>query len=245
MLELKDIIIAVDEKIIVHNFSYNFQDGTTVAILGQNGSGKSSLALALAWHPRYLISGFYSLSWVNMLPLGPGERHRAWIFLSFQNIPEIPGIKVSEFLRTIYNEHFLRVHPWEKVPSSFVFKRIVEKLLPSIHLDSKFLERDLFVGFSGWEKRRIELLQIALLEPRVIILDEIDSGLDIDAIEILKNHIDMWRSLGKTIIIISHNFHLIDSIDINGVIIMKDWQIDRHGDRSLVEDVKIEGFQTA
>ncbi|MBP9779742.1 Fe-S cluster assembly ATPase SufC [Candidatus Gracilibacteria bacterium] len=244
MLELKDITIAVDEKIIVHNFSYNFLDGKTVAILGQNGSGKSSLALALAGHPRYLISGFYSLSGVDMLPLGPGERHRAGIFLSFQNIPEIPGIKVSEFLRTIYNEHFLRVHPGEKVPSSFVFKRIVEKLLPSIHLDSKFLERDLFVGFSGGEKRRIELLQIALLEPSVIILDEIDSGLDIDALGILRQHIDTWRSLGKTVIIISHNFQLIDSIHIDGTILMKDGQIIRHGDDSVVEDVKKDGFNT-
>ncbi len=99
---------------------------------------------------------------------------------------------------------------------------MVEKLLPSIHLDPKFLERDLFVGFSGGEKRRIEILQIALLDPSIVILDEIDSGLDIDAIEILRQHVDMWRSSGKTVIIISHNFHLLDSIDIDRIIIMKD-----------------------
>jgi Fe-S cluster assembly ATP-binding protein len=242
MLELHNIRVSVEEKEIVHDFSFSFHAHTTTTILGQNGSGKSSLALSIAGHPRYTMTGLFQLNWVNMLPLSPSERHAHGIFLSFQNIPEIPGIKVSEYLRTVYNESFTRTHPGEKVPSPFVFKRMVEKLLPSIHLDPKFLERDLFVGFSGWEKRRIEILQIALLNPSVIILDEIDSGLDIDAIEILKTHINTWRANGKTIIIISHNFHLIDSIDVDGIIIMKDWQIVRHGDRSIVEDIKKEWF---
>jgi len=107
------------------------------------------------------------------------------IFLSLQSIPEIPGIKLLEYLRTIYNEHFSATHPGEKLPTPFVFRRMIEKMMPEIGLDVSFLERDLFVGFSGGEKRRIEMLQVALLDPECIILDEIDSGLDIDAISFL------------------------------------------------------------
>ena len=98
----------------------------------------------------------------------------------------------------------------------------------------------MFVGFSGGEKRRIELLQIALLDPKVIILDEIDSGLDIDAIDILRQHIDTWRIAGKTIILITHNFHLLDSIDVDRIIVMRDGQIEREGDRSLVTTIRSE-----
>ncbi len=111
-------------------------------------------------------------------------------------------------------------------------------MLPSLGLDSSFLDRDLFVGFSGGEKRRIELLQIALLDPSVIILDEVDSGLDIDAIDILRQEIDKWHSMGKTIILITHNFHLLDSINVDKIIIMKDGTIDRQGDKSLIADIR-------
>ena len=104
---------------------------------------------------------------------------------------------------------------------------MIEKMLPPLGLETSFLDRDLFVGFSGGEKRRIELLQIALLEPSIIILDEVDSGLDIDAIDILRQEIDRWHSQGKTIILITHNFHLLDTIDVDKIIIMKDGQIER------------------
>jgi Fe-S cluster assembly ATP-binding protein len=119
---------------------------------------------------------------------------------------------------------------------------MVEKLLPEYGIDSKFLDRDLYVWFSGWEKRRIEMLQIALLDPKLILLDEIDSWLDIWALEILSAQIKKWRSMSKIIIIISHNFHLLDTINVDGVIIMKDWQIVRHGERELIEEVRKNGF---
>lgn len=116
---------------------------------------------------------------------------------------------------------------------------MIEKMLPELGLGNSFLDRDLFVGFSGGEKRRIELLQITLLDPSIIILDEVDSGLDIDAIDILRQHIDKWHALGKTIILITHNFHLLDTIDVDKIVIMRDGNIDRQGDRTLVEDIRI------
>lgn len=126
-------------------------------------------------HPRYETTGTIMIDDRDISTLSPTDRHVSGLFLSFQNIPEIPGIKVYEYLRTIYNTYFARHHIDTKSPSPFVFRRMVEKMLPPLGLDTSFLDRDLFVGFSGGEKRRIELLQIALLDPSVIILDEVDS----------------------------------------------------------------------
>jgi Fe-S cluster assembly ATP-binding protein len=120
---------------------------------------------------------------------------------------------------------------------------MVEKLLPDLGMEASFLERELFVGFSGWEKRRLELLQVALLDPAYILLDEIDSGLDIDALSLLSAKIRKWKDDAKTIIIITHNFHLLDAVDVDRIIIMKDWQIDRYGEIDLVEDIRKYGFK--
>ena len=222
MLSLKNYSITVEEKAIVKDLSYTFEDGKITAILGHNGSGKSSLALSLAGHPRYKTTGEATLNGHVLTGLNATERYNQGLFLSFQNIPEIPGIKVSEYLRTVYNENFKRQFPNEKPPSPFVFKRMVTKILPTLSLQESFLDRDLYVGFSGGEKRKIELLQIELLSPQVIILDEIDSGLDIDAIIVLREHVETWRTNGKTIIIISHNFHLLENIKVDKVLILRD-----------------------
>lgn len=221
MLILDHISVSVGEKEIVKDFSYTFDHGETYALLGTNGSGKSSLAFALFGHPRYTVSGNITLDDESLIGLSPDILSTKGIFLSFQSVPEIPGIRLLEYLRTIYVHYFTRTHPGEKVPTPFIFRRMVEKMLPTYGLDAKFLDRDLYVGFSGGEKRRIEMLQIALLDPRVIVLDEIDSGLDIGAIDILSKEIDKWRSMSKLVIIISHNFHLLDTIKVDKVLIMK------------------------
>ncbi len=238
MLTLNNISVSIHDTPIIHSFDYSFSDGEMIAILGHNGSGKSSLALSIMGHPRYQVQGSIVLDGVDISLFSPTDRHIAGLFLSFQNIPEIPGIKVSEYLRTIYNAHFSRHHIDTKSPSPFVFRRMIEKMLPPLGLDPSFLERDLFVGFSGGEKRRIELLQVALLNPSTIILDEVDSGLDIDAIEILRQQITQYREQKKTVILITHNFHLLDSIDIDRIVVMRDGQIEKQGDRSLLTDIR-------
>lgn len=238
MLTLNNISVSIHDTPIIHSFDYSFSDGEMIAILGHNGSGKSSLALSIMGHPRYQVQGSIVLDGVDVSLFSPTDRHIAGLFLSFQNIPEIPGIKVSEYLRTIYNAHFSRHHIDTKSPSPFVFRRMIEKMLPPLGLDPSFLERDLFVGFSGGEKRRIELLQVALLNPSTIILDEVDSGLDIDAIEILRQQITQYREQKKTVILITHNFHLLDSIDIDRIVVMRDGQIEKQGDRSLLTDIR-------
>ena len=242
MLVLDHISVSVWEKEIIHDLSFTFDHGQTYALLGENGSGKSSLSFALFHHPRYTTTGQVSLLGKSLDGLSPDILSEQGMFLSFQSVPEIPGIRLIEYLRTIYTRHFTLKNPDTKAPSAFVFRRMVEKLLPEYGIDAKFLDRDLYVGFSGWEKRRIEMLQIALLDPSVICLDEIDSGLDIGAIEMLATHIEKWRSMSKLIIIISHNFHLLDSIKVDKVIIMKSWQIDRHGWQEMIEAVRKNGF---
>lgn len=147
-----------------------------------------------------------------------------------------------EYLRTIYNSYFSRENPDKKPPSLFVFKRMVEKLLPELHIEKELLERELFVGFSGGEKRKIELLQVSLLNPSLIILDEIDSGLDIDAISVLQEQINKWKAEKKTIIIISHNLHLLENLDIDTITILKEGEILESGDKKLLEKIKQDGF---
>jgi Fe-S cluster assembly ATP-binding protein len=242
MLKLEHIYVNIEEKEIVRDFSYDFLEGYTYALLWKNGSGKSSLAFALFHHPRYQLQWSISLQNEDITDLPPDHLSEKGMFLSFQNVPEIPGIRLLEYLRTIYTHSFEKKNPGLKPPTPFVFRRMVEKMLPEYGIDKKFLDRDLYVGFSGWEKRRIEMLQIALLDPEVILLDEIDSGLDIGALDILSTQIQKWRSMSKIVIIISHNFHLLDSINVDQVIIMKDWQIDRHGEGELIDAVRKDGF---
>jgi Fe-S cluster assembly ATP-binding protein len=242
MLSLVDFSVSVGEKHILAPLSFDFVSGRIYAFLGENGSGKSSFAFGLFGHPKYQTEGKISYHDEDISHASPDILSEKWLYLSFQNVPEIPGIRLIEYLRTIYTRYFERTHPGEKVPSGFVFRRMVEKLLPEYGIESAFLDRDLYVGFSGGEKRRIEMLQIALLDPACIVLDEIDAGLDIWALEILSKKIENWRKSGKICIIISHNFHLLDTIDVDTVIVMKDWQIDRHGWQELIQEVRERGF---
>ncbi len=244
MLTTHALTVSIDSKQIVTSLSLDFPTWQVTAILGHNGSGKSSFAFALMGHPRYITSGNIFLDGEDISLLTPDKRHERGLFLSFQNVPEIPGIRLFEYLKTVYTAYFARMHPGEKPPTSFVFRRMVEKLLPLVGLDKNFLERDLYVGFSWWEKRRIEMLQIELLSPDIILLDEIDSGLDIWAIDLLRQYIDKWRSMSKTIIIITHNFHLLDSISADNVVIMDNGQCIAQGEKSLINTIRQEGFDS-
>lgn len=242
MITLQNYSVSIQEKAILHAIDISFSSSQTTVILWHNGSGKSSLALSIMGHPRYETSGNILLDEQDISTLSPDDRQWKGLFLSFQNVPEIPWIKVVEYLRTIYNIHFLRHNVDKKAPTPFVFRRMVEKMLPELHIDSGLLDRDLFVGFSGGEKRKIELLQILLLDPKVIILDEIDSWLDIDALWVLIQQVHKWQKQQKTILVISHNLHFLDHIDLDRVVIMKDGTVSQEGSKDLLETIKIQWF---
>ena len=243
MIEIKKLEVGVEEKQILKKVSLQFELGKNYCLLGKNWSGKSTLSSFLMGHPKYeCISGEVSIDGENLLEKDPEERSAAGLFLSFQHVPEIKGIKLSEYLRTVYNIHLKQSNPDVKELSPFLFKRFVKKYLDNLHIDEKFLERDLNVGFSGWEKRKIEILQMKLIGPKYIILDEIDSGLDLDAFRAVAELLKELSNESNTLIIITHYFKILEYIDVDTVYVMKDGEVKATWDATLAKQISESGF---
>ena len=238
MLEIKNLTSTVQWKNILENIDMNFEIGKNYCILGENGSGKSSLALTVMWHPKYEITNWEIIvDWQKINEFTPDQKAKLWIFLAFQNIPEIPWIKLFEFLRTIYNNS-----TWENL-TFLKFKNFIIPYIEEIWLDQEFLRRDLNVWFSWWEKRKIELLQIKLLKPKYIFLDEIDSWLDVDAFKSISKSIQELNDETNCFIFITHHFEIINNIDIDEVYILKDGKVEETGDKTLIEKIKKNWFK--
>ena len=243
MIEIKNLEVSVWEKQILKGVSLSFELGKNYCILGKNGSGKSTLSSVLMGHPKYEVTGWeIFLDGENLLEMEPNERANAGIFLSFQNIPEIKGVKLSEYLRTIFTIAEKQRNPDFQDISPFLFKRFIKKHLEELHIDEAFLERDLNVGFSGWEKRKIEILQMKLIGPRYIILDEIDSGLDLDAFKTVATMLQSLSSPENSIIIITHYFTILDYIEVDTVYVMQDGKVVRQGGKELADEIQERGF---
>lgn len=219
MLSFKSISVSVQDKEIIHDFSYDFAIGKNYCILWKNGSGKSSLAMTLMWNPNYQITnGEILLDDEKISDLSPDERAKRWIFLAFQNIPEIPWIKLFEFLKWIYDNSV-------KTTTFMEFKKLIEPMLIELQLSNDFLWRDLNVWFSWWERRKLEILQMKLLNPKYIILDEIDSGLDVDAFKVVAELLKSFSSKDKCFIIITHIFTILDYLKIDETLVLNKWAL--------------------
>ncbi len=245
MIEIKDLKVKVWEKSILKWVNMKFKLWKNYCLLGKNWSWKSTLSSVLAWSPKYEVKeGNISIDWENLLDMEVDERSKNWIFLSFQNIPEIPWIKLWEFLRTIYNIHLKNKD--EKAPdiSPFIFKRYIKKYLEELKIDEEFLDRDLNVWFSGWEKRKIEILQMKLIWPSYIILDEIDSWLDLDAFKKVCKMLKKLDSENNTFIIITHYFKILDYLDIDKVFILEAGKVVKKWWKKLVDEVKENGYES-
>lgn len=237
MLQLKNLSVHIGEKQILNQISFDFETGKNYCILGKNGSGKSSLAMSIAGNPKYEISkGELLLDGQNLAEMSPDERNKAGIFLTFQNIPEIPGVKLFEFLKTIYDARA------EKASTFLEFKKIIEPLMAELEIEKAFLWRDLNVGFSGGEKRKIEVLQIKLLKPKVIILDEIDSGLDVNAVRQVAELLKAVNTEENSFIVITHLFEMLQELPLEKILILEQGQIKAIGGRELMEQVRKKGF---
>lgn len=237
MLKTDNLSVHIWEKEILNGISFDFEKGKNYCILWKNGSGKSSLAMTIAWNPKYEISSWdILLNWESLKNLSVDERSKKGIFLSFQNIPEIPWVKLFEFLKAIYDIR-------QEKPTSFMwFKKIIEPLVEELEIDKSFLRRDLNVGFSWGEKRKIEVLQIRLLNPSIIILDEIDSGLDVNAVKQVSTLLKKINSTENTFIIITHLFEMLEGLPIEQVLIIENWKLKETWDESLMNKIKKEGF---
>lgn len=244
MIEIKNLKINVWEKEILRDINMTLETGKNYLILWKNGSWKSSLSSFLMWNPIYThINWEVYIDGKNLLEMDIDARARAWLFLSFQNIPEIPGIQLGEYLRIIYNNYLKHASPETKPLSPFVFKRLVAKHIQELEINENFLLRDLNVWFSGGEKRKIEILQAKLLTPKYIILDEIDSWLDINAFQIVCEHIKKMSNENNSIIVITHHFKIVDYIDFNTVYVLKNWELHQTGKKDLVNEIIKNGFE--
>ncbi len=241
MLEIRDLHAAIDGKPILQGISLTVNAGEVHAIMGPNGSGKSTLAQVLAGHPAYEITGGEVLyNGANLLELAPEVRAQQGVFLAFQYPVEIPGVTNAYFLRAAYNE-IRRAKGIDEV-DPMEFLDLVEEKLALVDMDVSMMNRSVNVGFSGGEKKRNEILQMAVLEPTLAILDETDSGLDIDALRIVANGVNALKRPTNATIVVTHYQRLLNYIVPDYVHVLAGGRIVRSGDKSLALELEARGY---
>lgn len=241
MLSIKNLHAAVDGKEILKGLNLEVKAGEVHAIMGPNGSGKSTLASVIAGNENFDVSeGQVILDGEDLGELAPEERAHKGIFLSFQYPVEIPGVSVTNFIRTAINET-RKARKQDEMPAKDMLKLIREKS-ELLEIDRKFLSRSLNEGFSGGEKKRNEIFQMAMLEPKVAILDETDSGLDIDALRIVANGVNKLKSDKNAVILITHYQRLLDYIVPDFVHVLLDGKIVKSGGKELAYELEEKGY---
>ena len=244
LLEVKDLHANVGEEDgqeILKGLNLQIQAGEVHAIMGPNGSGKSTLANVLSGRPGYTVTrGTLSLANEDLSHLEPHERAQAGLFLAFQYPVEIPGVSNMEFLKAS-TDSLAKAHNAEQ-PDAAGFIRQVRTLAESLDLDPQFLKRGVNEGFSGGEKKRNEILQLLLLNPKMAILDETDSGLDIDALKVVAEGVNRYRSADNGVLLITHYQRLLDYIVPDVVHVLADGQIIQSGDKNLALELEAKGY---
>lgn len=244
-LKINDLKAAIDGKEILHGVDIEVGEGEVHAVMGPNGSGKSTMAAVIAGHPDYevLKNSKITLNGQDVLELSPDERSQQGLFLAFQYPVEIPGVRVQNFLRRAYEARF-KDQEDKKFETVLAFRNHLKDLAEKLHVNPDLLSRGLNEGFSGGEKKRLEILQMALLEPKFAILDETDSGLDVDAIKHVAAGVRQVVQEHKTgVLVITHYQRILDYLKPDFVHVMKDGRITDSGGPELAEKVEIEGYQ--
>ena len=238
-LEISNLHVSTGDKEIVKGVSLTIQSGEIHAIMGPNGAGKSTMAKAIAGHPDYTITaGDVQLDGKSILEMESDERARAGIFLAFQYPSEIPGVSIANFLRAALQA---RMAEGEEIDAAGYYKRLYQKM-DLLKIDRKFTSRAVNEGFSGGEKKRSEILQMAMLEPRFSLMDETDSGLDIDALKVVAEGVNSLRGPNLGVLLITHYQRLLSYIIPDHVHVMIDGRIVKSGDRSLALELESRGY---
>lgn len=241
MLEIIDLQASIDNKVILNGINLKVNLGEVHAIMGPNGSGKSTLSNVIAGHDGYdIISGDIRFAGESVLDLSPEKRAHLGLFLSFQYPVEIPGVTVSNFIRTALNE--IRAAKDQKPLGAPEMLKSMREKMKILEMDKGFLSRSLNDGFSGGEKKRNEIFQMAMLEPKMAILDETDSGLDIDALRIVANGVNSLRSKDNTFVVITHYQRLLDYIVPDFVHVLFNGKIVKSGDKELAIELENRGY---
>jgi len=242
ILEIKDLQVSINDNEILKNLNLTVNKGEIHAIMGPNGSGKSTFSKVLAGHPAYsILNGDIIFKGSSILNLEPEERSHLGIFLAFQYPIEIPGVSNEDFLRLAYNSKQKFYNKPEVDPIKFL--SIINEKLKLVNMSPLFLSRNVNEGFSGGEKKRNEILQMILLDSELSILDETDSGLDIDALKIISNGINNFMNPNKSIILITHYQRLLDYINPTYVHVMQNGKIIKTGSAELAKELESKGYE--
>ena len=241
MLKIKNIHAGIEEKKILNGITLDIKPGEVHAIMGPNGSGKSTLASVLAGRSDYQVSeGSIEFLGKDLLEMSPEERAGEGLFLAFQYPVEIPGLSTTNFVKTAVNE--IRKYRGQEPLDAVGFLKLMKEKMALMNIDQSLLSRSLNEGFSGGEKKRNEIFQMAMLEPRLAILDETDSGLDIDAIRIVANGVNKFRGKDNSVLVVTHYQRLLDYIVPDFVHVLYNGRIVRSGNKDLALELEEKGY---
>lgn len=241
MLEIRNLHARIDDKPILNGVDLRIPNGEVHAIMGPNGSGKSTLSYVLAGREDYEVTeGDILVDGQSIMEMEPDQRATSGLFLAFQYPLEIPGVSTMTFLKAAVNAH--RKARGEDEIAAGVFLKSVREICKSLHISDEMLKRGLNVGFSGGEKKRMEILQMALLEPKIAVMDETDSGLDIDALRIVSDGVNALRSPERSILVITHYQRLLDYIVPDRVHVLTKGRIVRSGGAELAQELEASGY---
>ena len=241
MLSIKNLHASVEEKEILKGLNLEVRPGEIHAIMGPNGSGKSTLASVLAGREDYEVTeGSVDFLGKDILELSPEERARLGLFLAFQYPVEIPGVSTTNFIKTALNEK--RKYNGEAPMDAVTFLKIMKEKMALVEIDKSLLSRSLNEGFSGGEKKRNEIFQMAMLEPKLAILDETDSGLDIDALRVVANGVNKLRTSENAVIVITHYQRLLNYLQPDFVHVMVNGRIVKSGTKELAMELEEKGY---
>ena len=241
MLKIKDLKVEIEGKEIIKGLSLEINKGEVHAIMGPNGAGKSTLSAVIAGRDEYDVTGgSIEFDGKDIMDMAPEDRAHAGVFLSFQYPVEIPGVSVTNFIKTALNES-RKARGLEAMPAKDMLKLMREKQA-LLEMDKQFMSRSLNEGFSGGEKKRNEIFQMAILDPKLSILDETDSGLDIDALRIVANGVNKLKNKDNAVMIITHYQRLLDHIIPDFVHVLYDGKIVKSGDKNLALELEEKGY---